>query len=136
MLGHIHGLLCEEEAEMVQKKPSGTEGFCGCGEHKDEEMIECMCGKVCGGWVHFSCAGINLETFHEDERDQFICKWCRAAGVSVGKSEEKKEEPKEEESITSRLRPRVKREGKEKYEEEEEEPHRKPRKRGECEGEV
>ena len=117
---------------MVQKKPSGTEGFCGCGEHKDEEMIECMCGKVCGGWVHFSCAGINLETFHEDERDQFICKWCRAAGVSVGKSEE----PKEEESITSRLRPRVKREGKEKYEEEEEEPHRKPRKRGECEGEV
>ena len=123
-------------AEKVQKKPSGSEGFCGCGEHKDEEMIECMCGKVCGGWVHFSCAGINLETFHEDERDQFICKWCRAAGVSVGKSEEKKEEPKEEESITSRLRPRVKREGKEKYEEEEEEPHRKPRKRGECEREV
>ncbi|KAK8795445.1 hypothetical protein WA588_004286, partial [Blastocystis sp. NMH] len=134
VLGHIHGLLCEEEAEMVQKKPSGTEGFCGCGEHKDEEMIECMCGKVCGGWVHFSCAGINLETFHEDERDQFICKWCRAAGVSVGKSEEKKEEPKEEESITSRLRPRVKREGKEKYEEEEEEPHRKPRKRAKYSG--
>ena len=88
VMGHMHGLLCEEEPEKpTTKRPSGSDGYCGCGEHRDEEMIECMSGKVCGGWVHFSCAGIDFQNFHEDDKDQFICKWCRAAGVSVGQRE-------------------------------------------------
>ena len=51
VMGHMHGLLCEEEPEKpTTKRPSGSDGYCGCGEHRDEEMIECMSGKVCGGW--------------------------------------------------------------------------------------
>ena len=95
-MGHIRGLLCEQLEEETpsnltkthRTRPSGKDGFCGCGEQHDEEMIECMSGKVCGGWVHFSCAGIDFENYKADEKDNFICKWCRAAGVTVGVKKE------------------------------------------------
>ena len=77
--------------------------MCGCGELRDEEMIECAVGKKCGGWVHYSCAGIEMGS-HQDSDEPFICRWCRAEGVNL--QEARKE--KEEEKMTMRLRSRKK----------------------------
>lgn len=147
VMGHIRGLLCETEEEQLSSSSSTTshrprstrpaiikEEVCGCGEQRDEDMIECMSGKICGGWVHFSCAGIDFEHFKADEKDQFICKWCRAAGVNVGDPKEhaihpskkakspsfdvKEEEEEEQRRVESRhersarVRSRAKKEGK------------------------
>ena len=134
-MGHIRGLLCEQLEEETpsnppkprHSRPSGKDGYCGCGEQHDEEMIECVSGKVCGGWVHFSCAGIDFENYKADDKDNFICKWCRAAGVTVGAKKEAGSGPtparksrassvEEEKSETrsergTRLRSRAKKEG-------------------------
>ena len=127
VMGHIRGLLCETEEDQSSSSSSSSmttshrsrstrpaiikEEVCGCGEQRDEDMIECMSGKICGGWVHFSCAGIDFEHFNADEKDQFICKWCRAAGVNVG-------DPKEHASHPSKKAKSPSFDGKEEEEEE------------------
>ena len=95
--------------------------LCGCGEIRDEEMIECAVGKKCGGWVHYSCAGIEMGS-HQESDEPFICRWCRAEGVNLQEARREKEErekekerekeramqEKEEEKLTMRLRSRKK----------------------------
>lgn len=84
-------------------------------------MIECAVGKKCGGWVHYSCAGIEMGS-HQDSDEPFICRWCRAEGVNLQEARKEKEErekekerekeraiqEKEEEKMTMRLRSRKK----------------------------
>lgn len=119
--GHLHGLLGEcEESKEVEKKPSPNknEVYCGCGQIRDEKMIECASGRKCGGWVHFSCAGIDFENFNEDKTEPFICKWCRAEGVDLNdkKKEVKVEKQKKEETthIVTRARTRQKKDSRKK----------------------
>lgn len=59
----------------------GNGKYCGCGgSTENKDMIECICGKECGGWVHLSCAGLNSAQDINGMED-FICKWCRASGI-------------------------------------------------------
>ena len=69
--------------------------MCGCGELRDEEMIECAVGKKCGGWVHYSCAGIEMGS-HQESDEPFICRWCRAEGVNLQEARKEKEEREKE----------------------------------------
>lgn len=115
--GHLRGILGDflPEKEVPRKNGSGPQAkLCGCGEIRDEEMIECAVGKKCGGWVHFSCAGIEVGS-HQESDEPFICRWCRAEGVNLKEAmkekeerEKEKEKEKEEEKITNRLRSRKK----------------------------
>ena len=116
--GHVHGLLGECVAEKETSKKGHVvknEGHCGCGEQKEEGMIECASGRKCGGWVHYSCAGSDYDNYKEDPNDPFICKWCRAEGVNLNekKKEVKVEKVKkeEEQQIVTRARTRQKKDG-------------------------
>ena len=114
----MHGMLgeCPEEKEVKKNTHSPRkDNYCGCGQIKDEQMIECASGQKCGGWVHFSCAGIDFEDYKEDKTEPFICKWCRTEGVDLN---EKKKEPKvekkpkeEEQHINTRTRTRQRKDG-------------------------
>ena len=126
--GHLRGLLGDFVGEKESANSRGGGGnrgkgvhLCGCGELRDEEMIECAVGKKCGGWVHYSCAGIEMGS-HQDSDEPFICRWCRAEGVNLQEARKEKEErekekerekeramqEKEEEKMTMRLRSRKK----------------------------
>ena len=107
--GHMHGLLGETPASPAphKKTPSPNGAYCGCGQVRDEEMIECAVGRKCGGWVHFSCAGVDFENYKEDEKEPFICRWCRAEGVSLNDTKKEKKEG----SKSPTRKPRVKKEG-------------------------
>lgn len=106
---------CEEEKDQKKGHSSKSDSYCGCGQIKDEKMIECASGRKCGGWVHFSCAGIDFEDYCEDKSDPFICKWCRAEGVDLNekKKEVKAEKVKKEEEqhVVTRARTRQKKDG-------------------------
>lgn len=109
-------MLGEYTEEKESKKTSHVnkkENYCGCGQIKEEQMIECASGRKCGGWVHFTCAGIDFDNYKEDKTDPYICKWCRAEGVNLNeKKEPKVEKPKKEEEqhISTRSRTRQRKE--------------------------
>ena len=113
----MHGLLgeCHTTKEPTTKKTtSKSDNYCGCGLIKDEKMIECASGRKCGGWVHFSCAGMDFDDDDEDKSEPYICKWCRADGVNLNekKKETKVEKTKkEEEHVITRARTRQKKDG-------------------------
>ena len=33
-------------------------------------MIECAVGRKCGGWVHFSCAGVSLNEAKKEKKEE------------------------------------------------------------------
>lgn len=68
-------------------------------------MIECAVGRKCGGWVHFSCAGVDFENYQADEKEPFICRWCRAEGVSLNEAKKEKKEKAKPRAKKERERP-------------------------------
>lgn len=55
--------------------------------------------------MHFSCAGVDFENYQADEKEPFICRWCRAEGVSLNEAKKEKKEEKKE-----KAKPRAKKE--------------------------
>lgn len=78
---YIHGLTGKNGPIPSSKS---KQKYCKCGENKNEYMLECSSGKVCGGWVHLSCVGLDNLTEKEARRlIDYICPFCRAEGFPV-----------------------------------------------------
>ncbi|KAK8809550.1 hypothetical protein WA158_000493 [Blastocystis sp. Blastoise] len=108
VLGHLKGLLGYRSLTPVSTPhtPTGKSQkgrhFCCCGDTSENKtMIECIVGKECGGWVHLSCAGIDPKK-DVSKMGNFICKWCRTAGIDSVNEASEKDKPTEEKTGVKR----------------------------------